>query len=194
MKYLYMRMLTVVLGLFLMLPTMAQSNFTVDPSSTMTITGTSSMHDWDEDVTEINGTLAASVSGKELTNISAFTLTVPVESIESGKSIMDNKTYDALKYEEHPQIEFELLELSSIQKVGSNYMVKGKGKLTIAGVTQTVDVMAAWGFNDDGQLLCRGGYTIDMTDYEMEPPVAMMGAMKVGEKVNVKYDLIFTAK
>ncbi len=194
MKHLYMKTLTVLFSLFLIMPALAQSDFSIDPSSTMTITGTSSMHDWDEAVTEINGALSASVSGTELTNISSFSLTVPVESIESGKSIMDNKTYDALKYEEHPTIEFQLVELSSIQKVGKNYMVKGKGELTIAGVTKKVEVMAAWGFNDAGQLLCRGGYTIDMTDYNMEPPVAMMGAMKVGEKVNVKYDLIFSAE
>lgn len=180
----------IVLGLSLQ----AQTSFTIDPASTMTITGTSSMHDWEEDVTEINGTVSASIANGKLTNISDFSLTVPVESIESGKSIMDNKTYEALKSDDHPTVNFNLTEITSINALGSKYVIKGKGQLNVAGVTKNIDVMAAWGLNDSGQLLCKGSYTINMLDYDMEPPVAMMGAMKVGEKVNVKFDLLFNSK
>lgn len=188
---------TWILGLLALLfsaSIQAQNTYTIDPSSTMTITGTSSMHDWEEDVTTINGSVTASVAEGQLTDVSAFSLTVPVESIESGKSIMDNKTYDALKYESHPEIKFALSSLTSINAIGGKYILKGKGQLTIAGVTNAVDVMAAWGINSEGQLLCKGSTTIDMLDYDMEPPVAMMGAMKVGEKVNVKFDLLFNGK
>lgn len=166
----------------------AQTNFTVDPASTMTITGTSSMHDWEEDVETINGSMTAVVANGVLKDITALSLTIPVESIESGKSIMNNKTYDALKSEKHPNITFKLTEITNITQMGSRYIVKGKGRLTIAGVTKEVNLMVAMGM-ENGELLAKGSTTINMLDYNMEPPVAMMGAMKVGEKVNVKYDL-----
>lgn len=194
MRKLHMQVIMSFLLVSMAFSLQAQTTFTIDPSSTMTITGTSSMHDWEEDVTEINGSVTASIESGKLTNLSAFSLTVPVESIESGKSIMDNKTYDALKYEDHPNISFSLTEVTSINALGNKYVIKGNGQLQVAGVTKTINVMAAWGVNDKGQLLCKGGYTVDMLDYDMEPPVAMMGAMKVGEKVNVKFDLLFTAK
>lgn len=194
MHYLHNTWIIGILALLCSTSMQAQTTFTIDQNSTMTITGTSSMHDWEEDVTTINGSVSATIVNGQLTDVTAFSLTVPVESIESGKSIMDNKTYDALKYETHPDIKFNLSSLTSINALGGKYILKGNGQLTIAGVTNSVDVMAAWGINDQGQLLCKGSTTINMLDYEMEPPVAMMGAMKVGEKVNVKFDLRFNAK
>lgn len=170
---------------------MAQQPYKLDPSSTMTVSGTSSMHDWEETAESITSTMVATIAGGKLTGISELTIQVQAKSLKSEKgSIMDNKTYDALKADEHPTITFRLTSITSITPAGSNYIVKGKGNLTIAGVTKPIDIMAAWGMRGE-QLFCKGSYTLNMLDYNMEPPVAMMGAVKVGEMVNVKFDFVY---
>ena len=75
----------------------------------MTITGTSTLHDWTSKVNEINGDFVFKneIKDKKLPKsgslVEQIKMVIPVLSIESPRgSTMDKKTYNALKSEEHP--------------------------------------------------------------------------------------------
>jgi hypothetical protein len=41
----------------------------------------------------------------------------------------------------------------------------------------------------DHDIKFSGSYTLKMTDFKMSPPTAMMGTIKVGNEVTIKFDL-----
>jgi len=57
----------------------------------MIVHGSSNLHDWDITVTKINSTFGLNASKQ----ISDLNVKIPVNSLKSGKGIMDDKTYDA---------------------------------------------------------------------------------------------------
>lgn len=152
-------------------------------NSSITIDGTSTIHDWTEVVEEFSGSINATVSNNKLEKISTSTLTIKVESIKSGKSGMDDNTYKALKSKKHPEISYQL----------KSYGVQGDkvhltGNLTIAGVTKEVKFSANYSVVN-GKLIFKGVHTFKMTDFEIDPPTAVMGTIKTGNQITVQFKL-----
>lgn len=162
----------------------AQEAYSVK-SFKMTVAGTSSLHEWESKVTKVDAKASLAMEGSELKALNSLSVTVPARSIVSPKGkIMDNKTYEALKADKHPNITFTL---SAAQLTGLN--VAATGKLTIAGVTKTTKINAKGKVDASGNITFSGSKDIVLPDYGMEPPTALMGSIKVGEQVTVKYEL-----
>ena len=149
----------------------------------MTIEGTSNVHDWEMIAENPKSTLElTSESEKEVASVS---FEVPVKSMKSGKNRMDKNTYEALKEEDHNKIVFNSTQ---IENVNGNYYVVGD--LNIAGISKKVRIPFKLSKNDNTLNLALA-YEINMLDYKVEPPTALFGTIKTGEKVNVKINLIY---
>lgn len=167
----------------------AQESFYPAEESKMTIAGTSSLHDWESDVGQIDGTAQINItSGNQLT-IENLSLSIPVTSIKSGKSSMDKNTYEALKEENHPEITF----LMTDHTMNNGNQVQARGKLTIAGVTKEVNIKATYQMVGEDKINFTGTLPIDMTDYNIEPPTAVFGTIKTGKDVTIQYDILFSS-
>lgn len=162
----------------------AQKTLSLSNDSKIQINGTSTLHDWESNVTEMSGTSTINANG-DVTDISKLNFKLKVESIKSGKSKMDNYTYEALKSEDHPYISFALKD---IKNIGSG-KVSANGAVTIAGVTKTIAVSGTYDYSG-GKLVISGNKDINMKDFNIEPPAVMFGTIVVGEMVNIEYNLI----
>ncbi len=185
-----MKFLSIILwGLLLSFSASAQNGYALLlDSSSVVIKGTSSLHDWESNAEVIQGTSTLTIDETgALTTISELVFNVEVESIKSGKSIMDGKTYGALKAKKHPQILFSLTEVSEITADS----IFATGELTIAGKTKTVELAATYLVGEDGSLKVIGSEKILMTDYGMKPPKAMLGTLKTGDEVEVVYNVTY---
>ena len=60
--------------------------------ASMTVSGTSSLHDWESTVEDFEHTATVTVEGNTLIKMNQLEFTVPVKSIKSGKGGMDKKT------------------------------------------------------------------------------------------------------
>lgn len=181
------------LGLFVLaLPVVqAQSTYKIIKSA-MTIDGTSNLHDWTSSVTGVKGQGTFVVDGTVLTGISSMEISIPVTSIKSSKgSIMDNKTYSALKSKEYSLISFQLVRVDGIEKTTSGYKVKTTGNITVAGVKKSIPLTVDGKLLSDGSLNFKGSKALKMTDFKVDPPTAMMGAMTVGNDVTINFDVTF---
>lgn len=159
-------------------------------SATMVIKGTSNLHDWESSVKEIRGKADLTIEEGKLSAINSLSVEAPVKSIKSTKgSIMDNKTYDALKADEHPKITFKLERATPLKQSGDGYSVTASGSLTIAGVNKKVDLSVKGKMDAGGNLLFSGSKKIKMTDYGIKPPTALMGTMTVGNEVEVVFSV-----
>ncbi|MFY0607112.1 MAG: YceI family protein [Cyclobacteriaceae bacterium] len=145
----------------------------------ITVLGTSSVHDWESDVTKF------SISGNMgVETINNLKVVIPVISIESGKDIMNDKTFEALKHKKHPNLIFESAQLAL---EGSN--VAGEGELTIAGVTKTISIQGQIVSQTTTQANIQGKVDLKMSDYGIEPPTAMFGSLKTGNEVTIQFNL-----
>ncbi len=163
----------------------------------MTITGSSTLHDWTSEVNTVTGSVE--VGGKMLKKgkakkgdeISSVHIVAPVISIISPRgATMDKKTYNALKHEEHPEITFELNDNKVSSVVGDTLMISASGNLTIAGKTKAVDFQVKGKIISSDKMSFSGSYKLNMVEYDVEPPSAMFGQIVTGEEIEIKFVLI----
>ena len=186
-----MATLLLVTGSFRM---QAQSQYSLLSGYAITINGSSNVHDWTETAVKTTGDATITWTDGSFT-INHLSLKIEVAAIESEHgSIMDNKTYDALKAKNYPYISFKMTSLKSMTKSGTGYLVKVMGDLTIAGKTRNVELTAMAYIKENGKILFDGSRSLKMTEYGIDPPTAMMGAMQVGDDVTVKFKVYFGMK
>lgn len=184
----YLTFSSIVFSLFLVGSAFAQSAQTIKDVKIF-INGTSTIHDWTSEATDIKGSAAVNVAEGKLTNISALSLKVKVEGIESTKGrIMDNKTYNALESGDHPYITFTLAS-AKITPKGDKIQVVATGPLTIAGSTRTVQVTAMGTYQGE-HIHFSGSKDLKMTDFGIDPPTAMLGTLKTGDDITIDFSLI----
>lgn len=157
-------------------------------ASRFTIDGSSNVHDWQSKVTGITGTADLTIENGAFKGIRQLAVTIPVKGIKSSKgSIMDNKTYDALKQEDYPNISYKLTKVNSVQQKGGAYEVTATGNLTIAGVTKSIEMTVTAKDLGNNAWQFEGSKALKMTDFKISPPTALMGTMKTGDDITIKF-------
>ena len=154
------------------------------------VQGTSSLHDWESSVEQLDCKGSFTVSNNSLSEIKNVVINIPVTSIKSPKGkLMDNKTYDAFHFEKYPRITFAMTGCKIQEDKG---VLIAAGTLSMAGATRQTELTLNYKVLPNGELRITGSKKIAMTDFKMEPPTAMMGTVKVGDEVVVTFDLTIT--
>ena len=182
----------IMVGVFLLLVgwVNAQGKFT-SKTATMTIEGTSTMHDWHmkSSAADIAAMIETDASGK-VTGIKSMSFTMAAKSLKSGKDAMDKNAYKALKADKNPNISASLKSAEVTTKDNKTYMIKAIVKLTIAGKTLETELNATAKHINDNSYSISGEKKISMKEYGMEPPSFMLGAVKTGNDVNIHFDVV----
>lgn len=156
------------------------------------IEGTSSLHDWKMEANKIEGYTQTLFNSPTVAGIEYAEIAVEVKSIKSDKSLMNKKTYNALKADNNSEITFKMQDVSDLESSGDQFSGKALGDLTIAGKSKRVLIPFKGKVNNNGSgITVFGEYSLDMTEYNVEPPKAMMGSIKTGEEVTVEYEFTF---
>ncbi len=167
----------------LTLNALAQDTYSLSSESTLTIDGSSTIHDWTVTANTLSGTLKATTAA-----LNEVSFEVPVEDIISERgAAMDKKMHEALRKEEHPKVIFSLKDVSNLGEENQTL----SGVLNIAGVEKEVEIETKV-VQADGKLKLSGAKGLKLADFNMEPPTAMFGSIVVGEDVTVNFDLTFT--
>jgi polyisoprenoid-binding protein YceI len=104
---------------------------------------------------------------------------------------MDKKTHETFNEPKNPFINFKMSEVKSITTNGSEISVTIGGTLAMAGTSKTVTLEANGKEIKPGTYTFEGSLPLKMSDYNMKAPTAMLGVMKVGDQVTVKYNVTF---
>ena len=178
--------------------TTQSSGYTMDPASSLVVKGTSTLHDWEAkaqkmsaDVTIANGM----TEGEEIKNpVENFSLQVEVKSLESGKGKMNRKMYDALKQEDHPQITFNLTSAEVTDGTQDNFTLQATGMLNIAGTEKEVTFPVKGTATGENSYRFEGSYSLNMENYDVDPPSMAFGTIRTGEEVDIEFDVIINKK
>jgi polyisoprenoid-binding protein YceI len=174
-----------IAAVFAVLSAAGQVNY--KQTGAVIIAGTSTMHDWTMTSKEATYSAGFEVSADGTpTRLNTVSVTLPAESLKSGKGAMDNNAYKALKTDKNKQITFQL---TSSKITGKS--ITCTGNLTIAGTTKPVDVDVTYEVKN-GNLVCKGSKKIKMTDFNVEPPSFMFGSVKTGDEITVTFDITLT--
>lgn len=156
------------------------------------VSGKSNVHDWtmtaENPVCEAVFTefRAEENIPKSLTSLS---FSVNAKSLKSESTSMNNRTYKAIKADAYPQITFKLRE-STVNPLQKNkFSLNATGTLTIAGVSKVITLQVNGEVKSDNTIVCTGQEKIKLTDYGIQPPSFMLGAMKVGNDLSIAFTL-----
>ncbi|MBR9846910.1 MAG: YceI family protein [Algicola sp.] len=179
---------SVIFLLFVSLQSFSQQYRLSNPNSDLKVYGTSSLHDWHEDVEEQSGTISIDVT--ENLKIKSLNLEVVSESLKSGKRGMDKNTYKALNTDEYKTISFQLTETKNITKLSDQkYKVEAYGNLTISGVTKRIQLNFELSMTNN-QINLIGEKSFKMTDFKIEPPKALFGTITTGDDITIKFNTV----
>lgn len=137
------------------------------------IHGTSTLHDWKMVSNETN-----TVFENDGSKITKLNVSVQIKTLKSGDSGLDEKAYDTLKIDRNNVITFKLLEADTAAG-------------TIKGVFKVLDKERTEILKPEVLTLDRvaGNFKVKMTEFGLEVPSVMFGAIRSGDEVTVKYDI-----
>lgn len=177
--------------IFMSADTAVKNTYTLSKAYSVSIHGTSNLHDWDETVKTVTGNGVINWNADGSFDLVAMNIKMDVHSIKSTEgSTMDNNTYKALKADSNPEITFVLnTPVKSI--AASGHSITAKINLSVAGVTKTVDMTVNATASGHGNVTFEGSKTIKMTDYGIDPPKALMGVLKTGDDITIHFKTAF---
>lgn len=113
--------------------------------------------------------------------VRAATVTVPVKAFKCPEDEMTQHLLEAMKADKFSEIVYRL----------ERYEVNGgqaqaTGTLTITGVTQPISLPVALKTSDQGVQI-EGNTRLDMTKFGVDPPVVMLGLLKVGPQIRIEF-------
>ena len=171
--------------------------------SSVTIEGTSTVHDWWIKGNLIGGAMQLPKefpTDKSLATIPQpalpdVTVLISVRRMDSsGGEKMNNVIFQAMKANDHPMIKYLLKEIKPAnegRKAGDPIAFNTKGDLTVAGVTKSVDMpITMESVNDGKEMKVNGSIKLKMTDYNIDPPApkVALGLIKTGDDVTIDFE------
>ena len=160
----------------------------IPDSSTIVVEGTSNAHDWDTKSSSLEGIASFNFSTGSILTIDSVNIQLKSDSFRSGKKVMDKKTRGALKVKDNPVISFELKEFS--RQSGDSVWVNGD--FTVAGKTVSKLTKAVVLITESDQVSVSGYQNFRMTEFDVKPPTALLGSLKTGDEVTVRFEVLFT--
>lgn len=153
-------------------------------ASSVTISGVSTIHEWTMQGSTINGSIDVEQPGVANALVS---VRIPVANITSEHDRMNRIMLDAMKAKTYPEIRYELTEASGMTGTAESFVVKTRGKLTVAGVTRDVQMDVTASKSGERRYILSGTAPLKMTDFGIKPPTAMMGAIKSADDIKVSF-------
>jgi polyisoprenoid-binding protein YceI len=159
-------------------------------STKIQVAGTSTLHEWSMASESARCNLVLDLNGTNISGLSSLSFTLQAETLKSDHKALDKNAYKALNTGKHPLISFNS-NYANIRPAGQNsFVISAKGQLTISGVTKDVWIAGTTTINPaDMTLETRGSLKVKMSEYDVQPPTLMLGVVKAGDDVTVKFDV-----
>jgi polyisoprenoid-binding protein YceI len=155
------------------------------------IEGTSNLQSWTADVERVNGTFSLVVDNGKIKELNDVSLRIDANSIKGSEGRrMDSKIYESLDTGSHPSITFVLRDVTSLAENPGTYRISTRGVLTVAGVSRVVNLNSVGRVLPNGDLEFSGSQKINMSDFRISPPTALLGALRTGDEITLNYKVV----
>lgn len=158
-----------------------------------TVKGTSTLHDWESEITVMEGKGSFQSKNGVLASIKNAEIKVLVRGIKSEKgNKMDNKTYETFQSDKYPFIVYSFDSAEAVTNAAGVVSIETVGNLSMAGASKSISLLAKGKELPNGDLQLTVSKTIKMTDFSMKPPVMFLGTIKVGDEITISFDFVLS--
>jgi YceI-like domain len=168
----------------------------LDPTSEVTIEGTSSMHAFHCKTNKIMAYVDVDPGyTKDLTKIArpiaSVKVNIVVRTLTCGNGQMDKNMYSTLDADKNPIIKYTMsgYDILDGSAKPSAFVAKTTGTLVISGQEKVINMKINAERLSDGKATAQGEQDVLMTDFGIQPPSFMFGTLKVGNEIKVKFNL-----
>lgn len=170
------------------------TEFVLTEESRVWVEGTSTIHDWSCEAEQFVGVLgvnAATDQTQPIAGVPKVEITISAKKLECGSGKMNKKAHGALAVDEHSFIRYTL-ESSDVRSTGADGWIElnTTGQLEIAGTERPVEMTVQAKPLGDGQFQFKGSLPLRMTDFDVDPPTALLGTLKTGDEIVVHFDVV----
>jgi polyisoprenoid-binding protein YceI len=166
--------------------------------STLTFNGDASVNDFSVEAEEIEGSVtffseSESIIPSSIDSAENGQVTIPVKSMKGGNFLFNQDMYGALNAKEYPEIRFRLLALNTLQVDTLSTEARAfeaAGDLTISGTTREITFNIVTSSGEDNQIQVKGSTSLLMSEFNIEPPKKFFGALKVEDRVDIKFNIV----
>ena len=148
---------------------------------------------------EADPSLTADELALDLKRAPAASLAVRIDALGCGNQAMERDMHDALKAEAHPEIRYTLADVNAVrlereadgdESTPFVFLIDTVGELSLAGVTQEVQMQVEVRRVGDHRFAVLGSKRLNMHDFDIEPPTALLGLIRADPQVEVVFDLV----
>jgi hypothetical protein len=168
----------------------------LDPTSEVTIEGTSSMHAFHCKTNKIMAYVDVDPGyTKDLTKIArpiaSVKVNIVVRTLTCGNGQMDKNMYSTLDADKNPIIRYTMsgYDILDGSAKPAAFVAKTTGTLVISGQEKVISMKINAERLSDGKATAQGEQDVLMTDFGIKPPSFMFGTLKVGNEIKVRFNL-----
>jgi hypothetical protein len=165
----------------------------IDPKSKVSVFGSTNVNNFIFKYTEaitIDKAVRVKLSDGTL-KLHGGLIDLKVRSFDSGNGMMNSDFRKMMKDDINPFIQVELISLMPNWMPDGNW-IDGKVEILVEMNKISKKYSINCKIDSAGSVLIYGREKIRLTDFELEPPVRMMGMVKVNEYVDFDLSLRFT--
>lgn len=171
--------------------------YTISESSTMTILGTANVRDWDAEVTSISGEVTLRPvdeldwSQAEASWFEQVEISIPVSEIDSDSRRMNRSMHEYLREDDYPEITYSLSEAHQfVISDNPGYQLKLSGIVQAAGESLEIEHDVEIQELENGGFRVSGSQDLNMTDFGIDPPTAVLGTVRARDEMTIEFELI----
>ena len=170
-------------------------SYVIEPESKLFLEGTSNVVDFTCECTNPSGSGHLSIQmAAPAYRFQNGSLQLPVKELDCGNRPMNKDMYEALKAEQYPHISIQPLSVRAIDQAAFSNCdewanISVELQLTIAGVSRKVPMEVRGAHLGYELYRFKGSQAIYLTDYGIDPPRALLGAIRVDNCVTINVDL-----
>lgn len=188
--------LTIALVAFLATTAHAQpvAELPVGDDSQVWIEGTTNINSWSCSATTVDARIAVEAAFKEDPDfpryLKSVQVRVPVSALKCGHAPMEKSLRHALKADDGVGPRYITATFEAVREgsdATSALVVNTVGALAIAGRENAVRMDVGTTRLADGTIEARGTVPILMSDFGIQPPTALLGAVRASNRVVVKF-------
>jgi polyisoprenoid-binding protein YceI len=166
----------------------------LEPGTELSISGTSTVHAFTCKTSRIDATLVVDRGyTKDLTKVAkpivSVRVEIPAKSLDCGNGKMNGNMYGTLKADQNPIITYTMSGYDLGNATPTGFAAITTGTLTIAGKEKMISMEVKADRVEDTKATAKGEQSILLTDFGIKPPSFMLGALKVGNEIRIKFNL-----
>jgi polyisoprenoid-binding protein YceI len=155
-------------------------------SGTLSFEGHATVGDFVGKTTSVTGEM---FGGPDLSRIRGW-VQAPVKTLVTGNSRRDRDLNKSLESDKHPDIRFELTNVTPLGGTADSTALTLHGRLMIHGVTRPV-ALPGWVQLGAGRARVRSEFPLSLKEYRIKGLSKMLGVLKMYDNIEVHVDVVF---